>query len=241
MCPFILRFGEFSLHHWHLCSHVLSYRNCVASLAVVIALKGSMASWPKSVHFGFAFEIFHVFLFWSSQGTWQLKRLSKTVMFSLTRWEWQKLKKNCAEENIYINTFFWTLNCTQVESPNKEARCGAKQEKQNNHSNDVVTKIAPRSQRSQVELRLPWLAKRFRGSAECPGWNTEVFFPLFCFWACWIETILTIGPIFTQIAWAMFAYLQKSVRRLVNCHQSRNGPGPTRLFCFVFFFPLKSR
>lgn len=82
-----------------------------------------------------------------------------------------------------------------------------------------------RSQRSQLELRLPWLATRFRGSTERPNWNTEVFFPLFWFWACWIEAILTIGPIFTQIAWAMFAYLQKSVRRLVNCHQSRNGLG----------------
>lgn len=61
------------------------------------------------------------------------------------------------------------------------------------------------------------------------------FFPLFWFWAHWIEAILTIGPIFTQIARAMFAYQQKSVRRLVNCHQSRNGPGPPRLY-FIFFF-----
>lgn len=71
--------------------------------------------------------------------------------------------------------------------------------------------------------------KRFHAGIERLHWNTEVFQPFVLVLSMLNRSHFDYWADFHTDSAAVFAYLEKSVRRLVNCHQSRNGHSPPRL------------
>lgn len=165
------------------------------------------------------------YIFFSSlHGSGQRKLHSRRHLY-------KQLKKKTKKKNYFSFLLQIALKFNHLI---KKACCDAKQENTTYIAKMWLQRSHPDREDPSLNYGCHDMQRDSAATLNALAETQRYFFPLFWFWAHWIEAILTIGPIFTQIARAMFAYLQKSVRRLVNCHQSRNGPGPPRLY-FIFF------